>query len=404
MHPMVEIGWFRRWIDPATDLRSSRPERTEGTMGFEGAERVETVIVGGGQAGLATAYFLKRRGRPAVILDAFERVGDAWRTRWDSLRLFTTARYDALPGLRFPAPGWSFPTKDEMADYLESYASTFGLDVRTGTHVDSVSKVDDRFVITTTEGRGFEADNVVVATGAHRIPKVPAFAADLDPSIVHLHSDEYRRPSQLRAGGVLLVGAGNSGADIALEVVREHETWLAGRETGHIPVRIERSGKYFFVLIRFFGHHVLTRRTPFGRRARRRGLAKADPLIRVKPKDLLAAGVERVSRVAGVRDGLPMLEDGRTLEVANVIWCTGFRRDYPWLDLPVLDRDGEPTHERGVVTSEPGLYFVGLPFQYSKSSEFLPGIGRDHAYVARHIASRDLAGWPRLELAPKTAA
>jgi putative flavoprotein involved in K+ transport len=373
-------------------------------MGIEGTERVETVIVGGGQAGLATAYFLKRQGRPAVILDAFERVGDAWRTRWDSLRLFTTARYDALPGLRFPAPGWSFPTKDEMADYLASYASVFELDVRTGTRVGSVAKFDDRFVVTTTEGRVFEADNVVVATGAHRIGKVPGFATELDPSIVQLHSSDYGRPSQLREGGVLVVGVGNSGADIALEVVREHDTWLAGKETGHIPVRIERSGKYVFVLIRFFGHHVLTQKTPIGRRARRKGGSKADPLIRVKPKDLVAAGVERVSRVAGVRDGLPLLEDGRTLEVANVIWCTGFRHDYSWLQAPVFGEDGKPLHERGVVTSEPGLYFVGLPFQYAKSSDVLPGIGRDHAYVAKHIASRGRTRPSRREISTSAAA
>ncbi|MGH2640797.1 MAG: flavin-containing monooxygenase [Actinomycetota bacterium] len=373
-------------------------------MSIDGTERVETVIVGGGQAGLATGYLLQRQGRPAVILDAFERVGDAWRTRWDSLRLFTVARYDSLPGLRFPAPGWSFPTKDEMADYLETYASTFALDVRTGTHVRSVSKVDDRFVITTTHGGVFEADNVIVATGANRIPRVPSFAAELDPSIVQFHSSEYHGPSQLREGRVLLVGVGNSGADIALEVAREHDTWLAGKETGHIPVRIERSGKYFFVLIRFFGHHVLTRRTPIGRRAHRKGGSKADPLIRVKPKDLAAAGVQRMSRVVGVRDGLPLLEDGRTLEVANVIWCTGFRSDHSWLDLQVFDEHGEPVHERGVVTSEPGLYFIGLPFQYSKSSDVLPGMGRDHAYIAKHIASRHRTGHPAPEIASSTAA
>ncbi|HEX6400160.1 MAG TPA: NAD(P)-binding domain-containing protein [Actinomycetota bacterium] len=356
-------------------------------MGTEGTERVETVIVGGGQAGLATGYFLQRGGRPAVILDAHERVGDAWRTRWDSLRLFTPARYDGLPGFRFPAAGWSFPTKDEMADYLEAYAERFGLDVRTGNHVLGLARAGNRFVLTTEYGR-FEAENVVVATGAHRVPRLPTFATELDPSIVQLHSREYRRPSQLQEGGVLLVGAGNSGADIALEVVQTHATWLAGKESGHIPVRIERSGKYFFVLIRSFGHHVLTERTPFGRRALRKIRGKADPLIRVKPKDLLAAGVERVARVVGVRDGLPMLEGGRTLDVTNVIWCTGFRTDFSWIDLPIFGDDGEPMHHRGVVPSEPGLYFIGLPFQYSKSSDVLPGIGRDHAYVAERIAER----------------
>jgi putative flavoprotein involved in K+ transport len=356
-------------------------------MGIEGTEHVETVIIGGGQAGLATGYHLKHRGRPAVILDAYERVGDAWRRRWDSLRLFTPARYAGLPGMRVPAAGWSFLSKDDMADYLESYASAFDLDVRTGVRVDRLRKEFDRFVIEAGDLR-IEADHVVVATGAHRIPRIPPFASELDATIVQLHSSEYRRPSQLREGGVLLVGAGNSGADIALEVAREHDTWLAGRDTGHVPVRIEGSGKYIFVIVRFIGHHILTLKTPMGRRARRKHQGKGDMLVRVKPKDLLAAGVERAPRVAGVRDGKPLLEDGRVLDVTNVIWCTGFRNDHSWIDLPVLGEDGEPMHERGVVTSEPGLYFVGLPFQYSASSDVLPGIGRDHAYVAERIVER----------------
>ena len=352
-----------------------------------GAERVETVIVGGGQAGLATGYHLNQQGRPFVILDAQDRVGDAWRTRWDSLRLFTPARYSGLPGLRFPASAWSYPTKDHMADYLETYASTFELDVRTGTAVITLARGDDGFVLSTTASR-FEADNVVVATGAHRIPKVPAFADELDPGIVQLHSSEYRRPSQLRDGGALLVGAGNSGADIAMEIVRDRPTWLSGRDTGHVPVRIEGPGKVVFPLVRFIGHHVLTIRTPMGRKARVKLKSRGDMLVRVKPKDLLAAGVERVPRVASVRDGQPVLEDDRVIAANNVIWCTGFRSDFSWIDLPVLGEDGEPMHERGVVASEPGLFFVGLPFQYSASSDVLPGIGRDHAYIAKQVASR----------------
>jgi putative flavoprotein involved in K+ transport len=372
-------------------------------MSIEGTERVETVIVGGGQAGLATGYFLQRRGRRPVILDAHERIGEAWRRRWDSLRLFTPARYASLPGLRFPAAGWSYPTKDEMADYLETYASTIGLDVRTGTRVESLSTQSDRFVVTTTEGR-YEADNVVVATGAHRIPRVPAFADELDPSIVQIHSNDYHRPSQLQDGGVLLVGAGNSGADIALEVVRSHPTWLAGRETGHVPVRIDGPGKATFPIVRFLGHHVLTIRTPFGRKAIAKLSGKGDMLVRVKPRDLLAAGVERVPRVAEVRDGMPVLEDDRLLEVANVIWCTGFRNDFSWIDLPVTGEDGNPLHHRGVVKSQPGLYFVGLPYQYSLSSDVLPGIGRDHAYIAKHIASRSVADRPMSRVASSAAA
>jgi putative flavoprotein involved in K+ transport len=351
-------------------------------------EHVETVIVGGGQAGLATGYFLRQRGVPFVILDAEEHVGDVWRRRWDSLRLFTYARYAGLPGLRFPAPAWSFPTKDEMADYLERYAQTFELNVRSGVRVESLSRDGDRFVLMTRDRR-YEANNVIVATGSHRIPKVPPFAGDLDPSIVQLHSSEYRRPSQLRDGGVLLVGAGNSGADIAMDVVRGHPAFLSGRDTGQVPVRIERfPGKVAFPVVRFLLHHVVTRRTPIGRRKGQQFIAKGDPRVRVKAKDLEGAGVERVPRVAGVRDGRPVLEDGRILDVTNVIWCTGFRHDFPWIDLPVFDEHRDPLHRRGVVESAPGLYFVGLVFQYSLASCVLPGIGRDHAYVADHLATR----------------
>jgi putative flavoprotein involved in K+ transport len=356
--------------------------------GSSNAERFETVIIGGGQAGLATGYHLRKRGIPFVILDASERIGDAWRNRWDSLRLFTPARYDRLPGWRFPAPSTSFPTKDEMADYLETYAERFDLPVRTGVSADRLSREGDRFVVSSGE-RLFEADRVVVATGAHRIPKTPPFAHELDPRIVQMHSSEYRNPSQLRDGGVLLVGAGNSGAEIANEVCRTNPCWLSGPETGHIPVRHGRAAaRFVFPIVRFVGHHVLTRGTPIGRRVSPKLIAKADPLIRIKPKDLDAAGVERVPRVVGVREGMPVLQDDRLLDVANVIWCTGFRSDFGWIDLPVFGEDGQPMHARGVVDAEPGLYFVGLVFQYSLSSDVLPSRGRDAEYIAKHMASR----------------
>jgi putative flavoprotein involved in K+ transport len=353
-----------------------------------GTEHVETAIIGGGQAGLATAYFLKERGRSFVILDAGERVGDAWRTRWDSLRLFTPARFDRLPGLPFPGANWTFPTKDEMADYLEGYVQRFGLPVRTGVKVEQLSKEGDRFVITTGEGRS-EADNVVVATGTCQIPKVPGFADDMRPDITQLHSKDYRSPSQLTDGNVLVVGVGNSGAEISMELSTIKQTLLAGKESGHIPVRHgSLAARPGFRVFRFIGHRVLTRGTPIGRKLAPKLFAHGDPLVRVRPKDLSAAGIERVPRVAGVEGGLPVLEDGRVLDVANVIWCTGFRSDFSWIDLPILGEDGEPIHDRGVVGSEPGLYFVGLAFQYSLSSEVLPGMARDHAFVANHIASR----------------
>jgi putative flavoprotein involved in K+ transport len=352
------------------------------------AEFFDTVIIGGGQAGLTAGYYLAKQDRSFVILDANERIGDAWRKRWDSLRLFTPACFSGLPGLPLPAPAWSFPTKDELADYLEAYAARFGLSVRGGISVDGLARAGGRFVVSAGELR-FEAANVIVATGAHQIPKVPAFAPQLDPRIVQLHSCEYRSPSQLQEGDVLLVGAGNSGAEIAAELSRSRRCRLAGPKTGEIPVRHGTlPARFGFRVFRFLGHHVLRADTRIGRKFGPKFVSKGDPLIRTKLKDLVAAGVERVPRVVGIRDGLPMLEDDRVLDVANVVWCTGFQTDFRWIEFPVFDDDGQPLHYRGVVESEPGLYFLGLVFLYSISSDVLPNRGRDAKYIAKHIEAR----------------
>jgi putative flavoprotein involved in K+ transport len=363
--------------------------------GVREPERVETLVIGGGQAGLSVGYHLARRGLPYVILDAHERVGDAWRRRWDSLRLFTLSRYNGLAGLSFPGPPRGFPTKDEVADYLEAYAVRFELPVRTGIRVNRLIRNGDRFMATAGDQR-FEADNVVVAMGTDQVPWVPPFAPELDPSIVQLHSSEYRNPAQLQGGGVLVVGVGNSGGEIAIELASRHPTWLSGKEHGHVPFRIEGALARFVLLpllFRFIGHRVLTVNTPIGRKVRPKLLSHGPPLVRVKLKDLAAAGVERVPRVVGVRDGLPFLEDQQVLEVANVVWCTGFRPDFSWIDLPIFGEEKrEPMHHRGIVANEPGLYFVGLFFLYAMSSGFLPGVSRDAEYIAKHIESRTRNG------------
>jgi putative flavoprotein involved in K+ transport len=349
-------------------------------------EHFETVIVGGGQAGLAVGYHLKRRGQPFVVLEANEHVGDAWRARWDSLRVFTPARYCGLPGWRFPAAAYSFPTKDDIGDYHEAYAAKFELPVETGVRIDRLSRRGDHYVLASGRRR-IEAERVIVAAGSHQIPKRPAFAGELDPGIVQLHSSEYRNPSQLREGGVLVVGIGNSGAEIAFEVARTQSTWLSGKPTAQFPGRHSSTGaRVVFPIVRFVGHRVLTLRTPIGRKVRPQFVKHAAPLIRVKLKDLAAAGVEQVARTAGVERGSPVLEDGRVLDVANVIWCTGFREGFPWIDLPIFGEDGRPRHERGVVTGEPGLYFMGLVFQYAASSDVFPGVARDADHIAKQIA------------------
>ncbi len=352
------------------------------------AGQFDTIVIGGGQAGLAVGYYLKKLGRRLLILDANEQIGGSWRTRtWTSLRLFTPARYNGLPGWPFPAPSWSYPTARETADYLEAYAARFELPVRTGMRVDRLTKQDGRYVVGCC-GQRLTADCVVFATGFYGTPSLPEFAAELDPRIVQMHSSEYRDPSQLRPGDVLLVGAGNSGADIALELSAAHRTFLSGRDKGQVPIRIEsRLARFVLPVLWFVASHVLTIKTPLGRKARPHVLANGAPRIRVKSDDLRAAGVEQVPKTAGVQDGLPVLEDGQVLDVANVIWCTGFRQDFSWIDLPVFDGDGEPVHERGIA-AEPGLYFLGLDFQYAFTSENVGGVGRDARHIAEHIASR----------------
>jgi putative flavoprotein involved in K+ transport len=350
-------------------------------------EHVETVIIGAGQAGLSTGYHLARRGRQFVILEAWPRVGDVWRHRFDSLRLYSPAWADSLPGFPFPADRWSYPTKDDMADYLEAYAERFELPVRSGWKVDRLCGGVGQYVVERGDRR-LSATSVVVATGFYGTPNVPDFAAELDPRIVRMHSSEYRRPSQLRPGPILLVGAGNSGADIAMEVAPAFRTWLSGPDKGQIPVRIgSRRWKLALPLLWFLATRVLTVRTPIGRKIRPHVLESGAPRIRVKTDDLKAAGVELVPRTVGVRDGLPLLEDGRVLHVENVIWCTGFRHDFDWIDAPALDEANQPVHEGGVAAAR-GLYFLGLDFQYSFASENVGGVRYDAKRIARDVASR----------------
>jgi putative flavoprotein involved in K+ transport len=356
-------------------------------------EQVETLVIGGGQAGLSVGYHLARRGLPFLIVDGSDRIGDVWRRRWDSLRLFTPARFDGLPGMSFPAPPDTFPTKDAMADYLEAYAAHFTLPVRTGTRVDRLTREADRFVAEAGSTH-IEASNVVVAIGTYQRPKLPAFASDLAPDIVQLHSIDYRNPAQLQPGDVLLVGAGNSGSELAMELSRDHHVLMAGRDTGAIPFRIDGwFGRTVGVrlVVRGLFRRVLTVRTPIGRRVRPKVLTIGGPLIRVKPRDLVAAGVERVPRVAGADDGRPVLEDGRVLDVANVVWCTGFHPGFDWIDLPIHG-EHEPQHEAGIVPSQPGLYFVGLHFLSAMSSEMIHGVGEDAERIVAYLADRVAAG------------
>ncbi|HEY5784714.1 MAG TPA: FAD-dependent oxidoreductase [Microlunatus sp.] len=349
---------------------------------------VETVVIGAGQAGLATARSLQKRGRECLVLDRHLRIGDGWRQQWDSLRLFSPAKFDKLPGLGFPADPWSFPTKDDVAAYLESYAGHWDLPVRLGIRVERLTRTAGGRFAVRTDAEPIQCDNVVVATGTFgRTPLIPDCAQDLDPSILQLHSSEYRRPGQLRDGPVLVVGASHSGTDIAFELAAVRPVTLVGPDRGEIPIRLEsRLIPVVYPLLIFVWRHVLTRRTSLGRREMAAVRFHGGPMLRVKRADLAERGVVRIeTRVEGVRDGLPCLADGTTVTVTNVIWSTGFRQTFDWIDLPVLGADGWPREHRGVADDVPGIYFCGLSFQYSFSSMLLAGAGRDAEHVVRHL-------------------
>jgi putative flavoprotein involved in K+ transport len=346
---------------------------------------VTVAVVGAGQAGLAISYYLTREGIDHVVVDGVDRIGDSWRARWDSLRLFTPARYDGLPGVPFPAAAGSFPSKDETADYLEAYVERHHLPVHLGERAEGLAIQGNRYVLTV-GGRTLTATHVVVATGAHQTKKIPLWASTLDGAIRQLHAADYRNPGQLQPGPVLVVGAGNSGSEIAIEVAQAgHPTQLAGKSTGQLPKMAHAFNGLFFW---FLANTIFSIDTPIGRKMRPQAQAHGGPLIRLTRKDVATAGVESVTRVTGTRNGRPLLQDGREVETANVIWCTGFGHDFTWIHVPGIASDSLPTHDRGVMPAQPGLYFIGLPFQTKLASAFLGGVGEDAQAVVETIASR----------------
>jgi putative flavoprotein involved in K+ transport len=355
----------------------------------------ETIVVGAGQAGLAAGYYLSRAGLDFTLLDANEEIGATWDRRWESLRLFTPARYDDLPGLKFPGEPYALPGKADVAAYLRLYARTFSLPVQRGVTVTALHRRAGRFVATTSDGRSLTAASVIVATGANQRAYIPAFASSLSPSIVQMHSSEYRRPARLPEGKVLVVGAGNSGAQIALELAAAGRSeLLSGRDTGSLPRRLLGRDIYDWLwptLMRPSVDSALGRRLMHGR------LFAGDPLVGMAPRALERPGLQRVGRALSAQDGFPLLEGyGTARNIRAIVWCTGFRPDYGWIELPVLGLDGRPMHRRGIATGIPGLGFVGMRFQYRMGSALLGGVGEDAAHVVEQIARYVRADQPGL--------
>jgi putative flavoprotein involved in K+ transport len=340
----------------------------------------EVVVIGAGQAGLTMGYYLAQQGRRFVILERSDSVAAAWRERWESLTLFTPRRYSALPGLPFPGGPDSYPTRDEVIEYLERYAETFELPIELNSQVRRLSHEGGRFVLDV-DGRMNTADQVVVATGPFQTPYVPKLADELDADVWQAHSTGYRRPDDVPEGTVLVVGGGNTGFQIAKELSATHKVILSvGTRQKPLPQRV--AGRDLFWWLTKTGLIHKTVESRLGQRLKDR-----DTLIGSSPRQITRHhGVELKPRATAVSGRTVRSDDGNEVQVDAVIWATGYRPDYSWIDLPIVDENGRLRHRRGV-TDIPGLNFLGLTWQWTRGSALIGWVKDDAAFLAERIAA-----------------
>ena len=344
----------------------------------ETADR-EVVVIGAGQAGLTMGYYLAGQGRRFVILERGASVASAWRERWESLTLFTPRRYSGLPGLAFSGAPDGYPTRDDAIEYLERYAETFELPIEFNSDVRRLSSGDKHFVLDV-DGRTIRADQVVVATGPFQTPYVPKLAGDLDPDVWQAHSIGYRRPSDVPEGTVLVVGGGNTGFQIAKELSASHKVVLSvGSRQKPLPQRFAGRDLFWWLTKTRLIHKTVDSR--LGQRLKDR-----DTLIGSSPRELTRRyGVELKARAIRASGRTATFEDADEVEVDAVIWATGYRPDYSWIDLPIFDSSGRLRHRRGV-TDVPGLYFLGLTWQHTRGSALIGWVKEDAEFIAERIA------------------
>jgi putative flavoprotein involved in K+ transport len=357
-------------------------------------EHLEVAVVGGGQTGLAMGYYLRQQGRRFVIFERGDSIAPAWRERWESLTLFTPRRYSALPGLPFPGDPDGYPTRDEVITYLERYAETFELPIELGSEVRRLSREDGRFVLDV-DGRTVAADQVLVATGPFQTPFVPKLAEQLDPEVWQVHSTGYRQPSDLPRGTVLVVGGGNTGFQVAKELSATHEVVLSvGSKQKPLPQRIAGRDLFWWLT----KTHLLstTVESRLGGKLQHR-----DTLIGSSPRELKRRyGVELKPRATDASGRTVRFEDGSELEADAVIWATGYRPDFSWIDLPIFDENGRLRHRRGV-TDIPGLYFLGLTWQWTRGSALIGWVKDDAEFLGERIAALQEARTRAPERAPE---
>ena len=355
-------------------------EDTAAAAAGPGDGALDVVVVGAGQAGLAIAWQVSRRGLRLLVLEAAAELGQSWRSRWDSLTLFTPAQYDALPGMPFPAPADTYPTKDPVADYLQAYADAFQLPVRLNARVTSLSRSGNGFEVRTAD-QTFSARRVVVATGPFQVPFIPAAASGLDSAVTQIHSADYRNPGALPDGPVLVVGGGNSGLQIAEELSDSRRVDVSmGTSPPILPQR--PLGRDLFWWLTRLG----LMRVPAESRLGRRVQARGEFVIGTSRRSLKRAGVTFRPRLVGAEGRTVRFADGSTLDVGVVLWATGYRSDYSWISIPGVVRDGRVAHRRGV-TDVPGLYFLGLSWQHTRGSALLGFLDDDASHIVDRIAA-----------------
>lgn len=339
----------------------------------------DVLVIGGGQAGLATSYHLKQQGIDHLVLDASLQTGDSWRQRYDSLRLFTPTQHSLLPAMSFPARRDHYPSKDEVARYLQAYQEMHGLPVRHGARVVECRSIGEGFQVRTEGGETFTGRAVIVATGPFQKPFTPLLSQELDSAIQQLHSSRYQNPSSITGKRVLVVGGGNSGFQIAEELCEDHQVTVAiGKKPSFVPQRI--LGRDLFDWLDVLGFTRKPSHSLIGGILRKR-----DPVIGSKVPGLVREGkLALSSRIVGAQDGFPVNEEGKVLQVDTVLWATGFRPDYSWLTTPVVRQDGTVQHQEGI-TGHRGLYFVGLSWQRSRGSALIGGVGRDAGFIVQHL-------------------
>ncbi|SMB83516.1 FAD-dependent pyridine nucleotide-disulphide oxidoreductase [Hymenobacter roseosalivarius DSM 11622] len=340
-----------------------------------------SLILGAGQAGLATAYYLRRAGVSFLVLEASNAVGNSWVHRYDSLRLFSPARYDALPGLPFPQPPESYPTKNEVAAYLRQYVAHHQLPVQLNASVRELTRgADGVFTVKTAHGE-YRAYRVVVATGSSFSPMIPPVAAQLADSVFQVHSRHYHLPSQLPMGPVLVVGAGNSGAQIAAELACSR------------PVALSEKDKPRFWPITFLGKSTVWWTDKLGLLHAATDSWAGQLIRRLQEPDfgyalprLIKRGkVEEKPLIARISGSTIFFTDGSQGQYRAVVWATGYRLNFTWLQVPdALDEQQQPLHYQGI-SVVPGLYFMGLPWQRARSSSLICGAGRDAEFIARDL-------------------